>query len=74
MQWEEEGEKEKLKELRGALVNGYSLGYAPKQFKTNDLRGFPNELRTIAGRRAISGLRYLLSRAAAAPVSALTPV
>lgn len=32
-------EKEKLKELGGALVNGYSLGCAPKQFswKTNDL-------------------------------------
>lgn len=62
------GEKEKLKELGGALVNGYSRCCAPKQFtsKTNDLRGSPNELRTIAGRRARSGLRYLLSRAVAA--------
>lgn len=63
-----QAEKEKLKAVRGALVNGYSLCCAPKQFtsKTNDRRGFPNEHRTIAGRRARSGLRYLLSRAVAA--------
>lgn len=59
--------KRKIKRTEGgALVNGYSLGCAPKQFssKTNDLRGFPNELRTIAGRRTRSGLWCLLRRVA----------